>query len=589
MATFADLFTTCYLTGGSGVDFSSVRLHYRGADRVCRAFGATALAVGSDIYFRDGAFAPHTPDGLRILAHEVAHVVQQHRGPVAARRVPGGLAVAPAGSAEEREADAAAGALLSGRPFAFARAGVPSGTSAARGTRVIQRYMAWEHCVLGDLDPAQVDPQHLEAQGALLERLGRDPRNVDEERLRAEHPGLETLRLPGSGLVVTLGELNVLPDYLAHPGEIETAPEAFLLPLIQSIRSLNITELRRSAGSGFRPGPRPRLDGSLRYPRLGGLAEIGEVLEVDALGRRCGFAPWKLYSSAVGRNAGHFAPFSWDRWRSYHLMARDLIARSLTVTGDDREKLRTRARIYAGYADHFLQDSYAAGHLVNKTLVMQWYVEWLADARVPCLDRHVLSRMTTSRQPFLHGRDPQSVVEAPTLAARIEASGVIGRCEQERRDAYAAYLAMLGSTVAQLAASLLHGYFNKRSLVVAAGPDGPRFRICGDRTLLAGGDGGDGARHAFSATAASRRAISELLARGETSVTCQEIFEAFPDHVEQGGRLVTLRQWHDSGLRDLCFGELFSLRRTGATRILASAVFRRFGVPSPDVESLRHG
>jgi hypothetical protein len=30
MATFADLFTARYLTGGSGVDFSSVRLHYRG-------------------------------------------------------------------------------------------------------------------------------------------------------------------------------------------------------------------------------------------------------------------------------------------------------------------------------------------------------------------------------------------------------------------------------------------------------------------------------------------------------------------------------------------------------------------------------
>jgi len=604
MATFADLFTTCYLTGASGFDFTSVRLHYRGADRICRAFGATALAVGSDIYFRDGAFAPYTPDGLRILAHEVAHVVQQRRGPVAARQLAGGLAVAPAGSADEREADAAAGALLSGRPFAFARAGLPSGQAAAPGIRVIQRYMAWEHCMLGDLDPAQVHPEQLEAHCALLERLGRDPRNIDEERLRAELPGLETLRLPGSGLVVTLGELNVLPDYLAHPAEIETAPEAFLLPLIQSIRSLNITELRRSAG---RPGRRPRLQGSLKYPRLRGLAEIGEVLEVDALGRRCGFAPWKLYSSAVGRNAGHFAPFSWYRWRSFHLMARELIARSLAVAGDDREKLRTRARIYAGYADHFLQDSYAAGHLVNKTLVMQWYVEWLADARVPCLDRHVLARMTTSRQPFLHGPDhydrvaggpgapdgassrppwdPQSVVEAPTLEARIEASGVIGSCDQERRDAYAAYLTMLGSSVAQLAASLLHGYFNKRSLVVAAGPDGPPFRIPGDRTLLAGGDG---ALHAFGATAASRRAIRELLAYGETGITCREIFEGFPDHVEQEGTLVTLRQWHDSSLRELCFGELFSLWRTAAMRILASAIFRRFCVPSPDVEALRN-
>jgi hypothetical protein len=51
---------------------------------------------------------------------------------------------------------------------------------------------------------------------------------------------------------------------------------------------------------------------------------------------------------------------------------------------------------------------------------------------------------------------------------------------------------------------------------------------------------------------------------------------------------ITLRQWHDSSLRDLCFGELFSLWRTGAMRIVASAIFRRFGVPSPDVEALRH-
>jgi hypothetical protein len=586
MATLADLFEACYLTGGREADFSAIRLHYRGVDEICRAFGATALTVGSDIYVREEAFAPHTPAGLWLLAHEVAHVVQQRRTPVTA------------GPAGEREADAAADALLAGRPFDFGPASGP-------GRRmVVQRYMAWEHCVLGDLDPALLGAEHLDAYCALLERLGRDPLHVDEERLRAEHPDAQTLRLPGSGLVVTLGELNVLPDYLAHPAEIENAPEAFLLPLIQSVRSQNIAELRRLAGSGFRPGSRPRLPGSLKYPRLRQLAEIGEVLEIDALGRRCGFAPWKLYSSAVGRNAGHFAPFSWYRWRSYHLMARDLIARSLAAAGDDRETLRTRARIYAGFADHFLQDSYAAGHLVNKTLVMQWYVEWLAGTRVPCLDRHVLAGMTTSRQPFLHGPghydrraagpggssrppwDPQDVLEAPTLEARIEASGVVGNSDQERRAAYAAYLAMLGSTVAQLAASLLHGYFNKRSLVVAAGPDGPPFRIPGDRTLLAGGEG---ARHAARATAASRRAIAELLAHGETGVTCQEIFEGLPDHVEQEGTLVALRQWHDSSLRDLCFGELFSLRRTSASRIVASAVFRRFGVPSPDIEALRNG
>lgn len=66
MPTLADLFKTCYLTGGSGVEFSAIRLHYRGVDEICRAFGAAALTVGSDIYFRREAFAPHTPEGLRL-------------------------------------------------------------------------------------------------------------------------------------------------------------------------------------------------------------------------------------------------------------------------------------------------------------------------------------------------------------------------------------------------------------------------------------------------------------------------------------------------------------------------------------------
>ena len=62
MPALADLFKTCYLTGGSGVEFSAIRLHYRGVDEICRAFGATALTVGSDIFFRREA-AAWTPHG----------------------------------------------------------------------------------------------------------------------------------------------------------------------------------------------------------------------------------------------------------------------------------------------------------------------------------------------------------------------------------------------------------------------------------------------------------------------------------------------------------------------------------------------
>jgi hypothetical protein len=623
LATFADLFRAFYRTTGSGIEFSAVRLHCTGADRLCRALGAAAITVGSDIYFREGAFAPHTPQGLRILAHEVAHVVQQ-RGRTDPPDVAADLAVGPAKAPEEDEADAAADALLAGRPFVFAalryRAGV-------KPQRIARRYMAWEHCLLGDLDPVPVYQaaaaagtargrgrdagrpglEYIEKHCALLELLGRDPRNVDEERLRAEYPGLETVRLPGSGLVVTLGELNILPDYLAHPEEIEIAPAAFLEPLLQSVRTWSVAELRRSAGHR---NPRRQMKGSMAYPRPRRLAEIREVAAVDGLGQRCGFAACDRYSSVLGRNGGHFAPFSWHRWQSFHLMARELIMRSRAAAGDDRENLRTRARIYAGYADHFLQDSYAAGHLINKTLVMQWYIDWLAESRFPNLGRHLPASMATSRQPWLHGpdhydrmpaerdgpavtpnlgsltapQDPQSVVDAPTLEDRIEASGVIGESDRERREAYADYLAMLGSSVAQFIVAVVHGYLNKRSLTVAAGADGPRFRLQGDRTLLASGEG---ALWAARAAAASRCAISELLDQGGTDITTREIFDRFPDHVEQDGVLIPLRQWQHSVLRDLCFGHLFGLWRTRATTSFISAVSPRFGVPSADVELLR--
>ena len=128
---------------------------------------------------------------------------------------------------------------------------------------------------------------------------------MGQARLRAAHPGLDPLRLPGSGLVVTLGELNVLPDYLGRPEEIESAPLAFIGPLIQSVRSWSMGELARPAGvrgsRGAVPGTPPRLlPGSLRYPLLGPLAESAEIAAVSKLGRRRGFAPSSRYSSVTG-------------------------------------------------------------------------------------------------------------------------------------------------------------------------------------------------------------------------------------------------------------------------------------------------
>jgi hypothetical protein len=472
--------------------------------------------------------------------------------------------------------------------------------------------MAWEHSLLGDLEPALVraaadgDCRPVDSYRDLLGELGRAPRQADAARLRDSHPGLDAVRLPGSGLVVTVGELNVLPDYLGRPEEIEAAPLRFIGPLIQSVRSWGIAELGRPAG--HRAWPPRLLPGAMRYPRLGPLAETAEISAVTVLGRRLGFAPASWYASVLARNASHFAPFSWYRWHAFHLTARALISRSAVADGREREALRRRARIYAGYADHFLQDSFAAGHLVNKTLVIQWYIEWLAAAGVSYPYRDVLDALTVARQPLLHGPghydrasariggatagrddgragavpappwDPQDVADARALETRIAASGVTGDTGAERRAAYAAYLTMLGSGTVQLAVKVAHEYLNKHSLVVSAGPDGPRFRMYGDHTLL---KSPQGALRTARAAAASRQAITELLRDGETSVDSWDIFGSFPDHVEQGGRMVSLPQWHREGLRELCF-ELFSQRSTRAVRVVMSSAFRQLGKPVED-------
>jgi peptidoglycan hydrolase-like protein with peptidoglycan-binding domain len=61
-----------------GHDFSGVRVHTDAAAvRSAAAFGALAYTQGRHIVFSHGRYAPSTSDGLRLLAHELAHVVQQ--------------------------------------------------------------------------------------------------------------------------------------------------------------------------------------------------------------------------------------------------------------------------------------------------------------------------------------------------------------------------------------------------------------------------------------------------------------------------------------------------------------------------------
>jgi GH24 family phage-related lysozyme (muramidase) len=70
-----------------GLDLAAVRVHTESrAGDAARSVGARAFTVGENIVFAPGEFAPGSAGGRHLLAHELAHVVQQ-RGGVAPERV----------------------------------------------------------------------------------------------------------------------------------------------------------------------------------------------------------------------------------------------------------------------------------------------------------------------------------------------------------------------------------------------------------------------------------------------------------------------------------------------------------------------
>ena len=61
-----------------GEDLSEVRIHHgQEAAELSAEAGANAFTAGRDIYFAEGMYAPQTPEGERLLAHELTHVLQQ--------------------------------------------------------------------------------------------------------------------------------------------------------------------------------------------------------------------------------------------------------------------------------------------------------------------------------------------------------------------------------------------------------------------------------------------------------------------------------------------------------------------------------
>jgi len=72
--------TRSFMESRFGHDFSHVRIHTGScAAQLTAGYDALAATTGRDVYFSQEAYAPTTPQGQTILAHELAHVIQIDR------------------------------------------------------------------------------------------------------------------------------------------------------------------------------------------------------------------------------------------------------------------------------------------------------------------------------------------------------------------------------------------------------------------------------------------------------------------------------------------------------------------------------
>jgi Domain of unknown function (DUF4157) len=117
-------------------DFSRVRIHTdTAASASARDVNALAYTVGRNIVFARDQYLPATQQGQQLLAHELAHVVQQNFSPSLS---PAEVEVAPPADMREADADRMAAMALSAAPTK-ASAGTGRDASGRNDRAVLQR------------------------------------------------------------------------------------------------------------------------------------------------------------------------------------------------------------------------------------------------------------------------------------------------------------------------------------------------------------------------------------------------------------------------------------------------------------------
>ncbi len=303
------------MEAGFGRGLGHVRAHFgQEAQRATQALGAKAFTLGSDIVFSQAS------PSRALVAHELAHTIQQGSAAMGQS-----LELASGGGGAEREADAAAAAVLSGR--------APSIRERATG---VQCWIGSEHEMMGDFGANRAIERFLSEEGTDAFNAFARARDIDVREAGAS--GAIEKR---QGMTLEVG--GAKEESIWSPSAmVGSTPHSF-----------EQTELD---GKSVLPGSGKMTAGEAT--KLGGdhTKTAADLLEQDYA---------NLYVLAI-TNYSHFFPLAGAEYRAHHAKALEE-ARKVPAAFDKKLQFR-KAITLEGFAGHFLQDSFASGHMAPRAL-----------------------------------------------------------------------------------------------------------------------------------------------------------------------------------------------------------------------------
>jgi len=233
-------------------------------------------------------------------------------------------------------------------------------------------------------------------------------------------------------LIITYGEMNTLADFYGDLETMRSADPEMRRQIVQSVRQETFfqlkdiyTKLQNSLTDKEKEdenvrGAQQMMSQNELYNQIFGFKFKGAVSLTDYISDKRGQGELltgaqstgakgetNSYGASLGRNACHFVPESWHAWARYHAQARthadiafDRRTKAQKIEQDiqqqnigqddpgmladlvdryhkEADEAANEALLNNGFGDHYLQDSYASGHMLNKTQIMQWYVQYL--------------------------------------------------------------------------------------------------------------------------------------------------------------------------------------------------------------------